>query len=207
MKLTGSRTSGDDDFFSDWDFFIDSAADFDRIFKLLDRALVWRFQSQGEQNMLTVVGPKGEIFKFSGPQIQFKQMWERVNQSRLHEDLHHYWILAFQQLKVLYRDYDLLAEIGLERLAGLMRDIYLKRAADVAEYKSAYSYRLMRLKLAECTAKISEVTGLPYRTPGERLHKIRQMNHLVLTISPEEFGTLAEVFEIRTKWLKEQNVA
>ena len=104
MKLTGSRTSGDDDFFSDWDFFIDSAADFDRIYKLLNRALVWRLQSQGEHNMLTVVGPKGEIFKFNGQRTQFKQMWERIQKPRKHEDLHNYWILAFQHLKVLYRD-------------------------------------------------------------------------------------------------------
>ncbi len=206
MKLTGSRTSGDDDFFSDWDFFIDSAADFDRIFKLLDRALVWRLQSQGEQNMLTVVGPKGEIFKFSGQKTQFKQMWERIEQPRTHEDLHLYWILAFQQLKVLYREYDLLAEIGLERLAGLMRDIYLKRAADVAEYKSTYSYRLMRLKLADCKEKISAVTGLPYRNPAERLVKIQSMNQLVQSISPPDFKQLSEIFEVRTKWLAEHSV-
>lgn len=206
MKLLGSRTSGDDDFFSDWDFYIDSAADFDRIYKLLDRALVWRLQYQGESNMLTVVGPKGEIFKFSGPRNQFKHMWERIQYSRTHEDLHHYWILAFQQLKVLYREYDLLAEIGLERLSGLMRDIYLKRAADVAEYKSTFSYREMRLKVADCQEKISVVTGLPYRTAGERLHKIREMNALIQTISPDEFFSMANIFEVRTKWLAEQAV-
>lgn len=206
MKLIGSRTSGDDDFFSDWDFYIDSAADFDRIYKLLDRALVWKLQNQGELNRLTVVGPKGEIFKFSGPCNQFKQMWERIQFPRTHEDLHHYWILAFQQLKVLYREYDLLAEIGLERLAGLMRDIYLKRAADVAEYKSTFSYREMRLKLADCQEKISAVSGLPYRTGPERLHKMQQMNALIQTISPEEFYSLGNIFDVRTKWLAEQAV-
>ena len=59
MDLTGSRTSGHDDFFSDWDFLVDSVDDFDRIFKLLERALVWRISGDKGQKLLTVVGPKG----------------------------------------------------------------------------------------------------------------------------------------------------
>ena len=105
---------------------------------------------------------------------------------------------------MLYREYDLLAEIGLERLASLLRDIYLRRAADVAEYKSTFSYRQMRLRVADCREKLSAVTGLPYRTADERLHKIRQMNGLIQTISPDEFLSMADVFEVRTKWLGEQ---
>ena len=74
MKLTGSRTSDNDDFFSDWDFIVEQVDDFDQIFKLLDRALVWRLHSRGEQNILTVVGPKGEIFKFNGSRTEYEEV-------------------------------------------------------------------------------------------------------------------------------------
>lgn len=202
MKLTGSRTSDNDDFFSDWDFFIETADDFGQIFKLLDRVLVWRLHSRGEQNVLTVVGPKGEIFKFSGLRSKYRAQWGRIEARIENAELHYYWILAFQYLKTLYRNYDLLAEVGIERLTGQLRDIYLQRSVDVIEYKSTYSYKAVRTRLAEGAGHLSVVTGLPYRSTAERVHKIRQMNSLIDSISPQRFKRVLKVFEGKIKWVE-----
>ena len=207
MKLTGSRTSDNDDFFSDWDFIVEQVDDFDQIFKLLDRALVWRLHSRGEQNILTVVGPKGEIFKFNGPRTKYKDEWERIEEQIADAELHYYWILAFQYLKVLHRNYELLAEVGIERLTGLLRDIYLQRSVNIFEYKSTYSYRAVRNQLADSAKQLSAVTGLSYQTSAERLKKIRQMNHLIDSVSPKAFKKASKIFEGKIRWLEQPEAA
>lgn len=207
MELTGSRSSDNDDFFSDWDFVVDTTKDFGQIFKLLDRALVWRLHSRGEQSVLTVVGPKGEIFKFSGNRSEFKNQWERIESKTADAELHYYWILAFQYLKTLHRNYDLLAEVGIERLTGLLRDIYLQRSVNIVEYKSAYSYKAVRTRLAESAEQLSVVTGLPYRSSAERLKKLRQMNFLIESVSPKGFQAASKAFEGKLQWLEKPEVA
>ncbi|MFK7805957.1 MAG: hypothetical protein AB8G95_30280 [Anaerolineae bacterium] len=207
MKLTGSRSSDNEDFFSDWDFVIDTAGDFGQIYKLLDRALVWRLHSRGEQSVLTAVGPKGEIFKFSGSRSKFIDQWGKIESKIADAELHYYWILAFQYLKTLHRNYDLLAEVGIERLTGLLRDIYLQRSVDVVEYKSTYSYKAVRVRLAESANQLSVVTGLPYRSTAERLKKLRQMNHLIDSVSPKGFQAASKAFEGKLQWLEEPEPA
>jgi hypothetical protein len=200
MELTGSRTSGNDDFFSDWDFVVDSADDFGQIYRLLKRALVWRLHVQGDQNVLTVIGPKGEIFKFVGLKNQLLADWGKVESliadaDLQHPELHDYWIQAFQFLKTLHRNYGLLSEVGIEHLTGQLRDIYLQHVIDVVDYKSTYSYRIVKDHLAESSASLSNITGLPYRTTAERLTKIRQMNQLIDSVSPNGFNVVSKVFE------------
>ena len=204
MELTGSRTSGNDDYFSDWDFLIDSRRDFRRIYQLLERALVWRLNGDRERKLLTVVGPKGEIFKFGGAKAPFIEEWSKIEKQTRYPDFHYYWVLAFLQLKVMHREYDLLVEVGIERLVGLMRDIYLKRTVDIAIYKDSYSYREVRENLEEARKVLSAVTGLPYQTEAQQIEKLLKMNEIIDSIAPEEFHSVAQAFESKLKFLKQE---
>ncbi|MEM9777209.1 MAG: hypothetical protein AAF902_21700 [Chloroflexota bacterium] len=204
MELTGSRTSGNDDFFSDWDFLIDSRRDFRRIYQLLERALVWRLNGDRERKLLTVVGPKGEIFKFGGSKASFVEEWSKIEKLTRYPDFHYYWVLAFLQLKVMHREYDLLVEVGIERLVGLMRDIYLKRTVDIAIYKDSYSYRKVRENLEEARQVLSAVTGLPYQTEEQQIEKLLRMNEIIDSIAPDEFHSVAQAFESKLRFLKQE---
>ncbi|MEM8856766.1 MAG: hypothetical protein AAGD96_00500 [Chloroflexota bacterium] len=204
MELTGSRTSGHDDYFSDWDFLINSDRDFKRMYQLLERALVWRLNGDKDRKLLTVVGPKGEIFKFSGPKMNYLNEWAKIESQIQYPDYHYYWVLAFQQLKVIHREYDLLIELGLERLVGLLRDIYLKRIVDVASYKDSYSYKKVRENLEQSKVVLSAVTGLPYHTEEEQTEKLLKMNELIDSIAPERFEKASHIFESRLRFLKQE---
>lgn len=204
MKLLGSRASGTNDDYSDWDHSIEGAGDFATLQPILDDALCWRVQKLGPLMVLTLITPEFALHDYTDESGACEAEWEEIQARESDMRVATFWILAFKHLKAIYREYWLLLDCGIELSAQIVRDTFVETHFGTPHYKDFFAHKRLGDGVAERCAPLFAATGLPTRTRTERIDKLRALNALYASLTPGPSETLRAGAEARLLALREQ---
>ncbi len=199
MQLMGSRLTRTDDPFSDWDYLVESEADFEEMSARSDSAIVSILYDKGPLRILTLIDGEGTLWDFTGSHAAFPEHWDRLAASLTDKDLNDYWVIAFKVLKAVYRDHPILADLGLELAVSAARDLYMDRRYNTRNYKDFFAFKTVATQLAS-DQTLSRVTGMAYATRAEKLLKIDALADLVAGLG-DGSNAVRRVFGLRLQTL------
>lgn len=204
MKLVGSRSTDTFDIFSDWDFHIDSQRDFEAIASKLAVAAAWSVIRRGNLCIVTLLDRSGTLWDYSGAYDRFTTEWDALGTpASSDQPIYDYWIMAFKNLKGIYRGFNAFVSLGIEMSTGLARDLYLQRQYNIAHYKNFFAYKQVA-HLVEADQHLKQVAGLPYATANEQLLKLAALNQLILSVSQTISEDSYAAFQDKVQHLQHQ---
>ena len=204
MKLLGSRASGTSDDYSDWDHLIEGEEDFPTLREATNDALCWRVQKLGPLMVLTLVAPDFVLHDFTDESGEYEAEWEEIQSGESDTRIAAFWILAFKHLKATYREYWLLLDCGIELSAQIVRDAFVETHFGTPHYKDFFAHKRLGDGIVERCRPLFDATGLPTRTPVERIDKLRALNALYASLTPDLSEGLCAGAEARLLSLREK---
>lgn len=195
MKIIGSRADGTADAYSDWDRVIETEADFAELRHAIETSVCSMHHARGEFHLVTLLDADLQMHDYSDSSQQFEPQWQEIAALADNSEVSDYWIIMVKHLKGLFRGYLLLVDFGIEFSLKRLRDKFVFHHYGVERYHDFFAFRQLGANVNTTLAPLYAVTGLPTRTKLERIEKLRAMNALYTSLTPERSEAIQQTME------------